>query len=366
MVQGRSLTIAEYMTMLQQSFSKVMPSVLGRPRFTGRGGPLEMGEKALHLGASVGMFAVSIWNQVSAARTMRRVVADIDARAEKYRAYVMAVRELGTLIGHDGASGLSVPPAGNLALFGNAWNSPDIVRNILRVGGECDMLVAIASLRRTCFAKLGADRMELLDLYHPGAGAKPVLNTVRMGGEKRAHVILTGPNRGGKSTLLKSVGTAALMAQTVGVVFARRARLPLFQHIIVALNPTDVLGKMSLFEAEIEFAKQVRATVRGATSPVFLMMDEIFHGTNANDGTEASRVFLDDLYRTPNVFSMISTHYLGLPELYGKGMTQNLCMAAAVDPENADRLVYSYRLEEGVNGFSSVREILRERGLLSP
>ena len=113
---------------------------------------------------------------------------------------------------------------------------------------------------------------------------------------------------------------------------------------------------MSLFEAEIEFAKQVR-DLSGST---FLMMDEIFHGTNAHDGVEASQVFLDELYDTP-MYSVVSTHYMDLPKRYGGTKVQTLCMEASQGPES---LVYTYRLKEGVNQFSSVREILRERGLL--
>jgi DNA mismatch repair ATPase MutS len=156
------------------------------------------------------------------------------------------------------------------------------------------------------------------------------------------------------------------MAQTVGFVFARSATMPVFSHIITALAPQDVVGKLSLFEAEIEFAKDVKATLAVAAGPTFLMMDEIFHGTNAHDGVEASQVFLDTLYAIKKpVFSVVSTHYMDLPKRYGDTYTQNLCMDASVDPTDPDRLLYTYCLKKGVNQFSSVREILCERGLLS-
>ena len=212
--------------------------------------------------------------------------------------------------------------------------------------------------------------MEIVDIYHPGLEAKQrVYNTIAMDG--RTHVLLTGPNRGGKSTLLKGLGAAVLMHQTLGVVFARKACMPVFGSIVTALNPTDTLGALSLFEAEIEFAKDVKTTIMGATQPVFLMMDEIFHGTNAHDGVEASQVFLDQLYgelrnEGASVFSIVSTHYMDLPKRYGEKHTLNLCMDAHVDPTDPDRLIYSYRLIPGVNQYSSVREILRERGLLGP
>jgi DNA mismatch repair ATPase MutS len=189
-----------------------------------------------------------------------------------------------------------------------------------------------------------------------------VLSSARLGGKNSVkHAVLTGPNRGGKSTLLKSIGIAVLMSHTVGIVFAKEASVPRFANIITALAPQDVVGKLSLFEAEIEFAKEVKGLLGPKT---FLMMDEIFHGTNAHDGVEASQVFLDDIYTTKNkdLFSIVSTHYMNLPERYAQ--VQHLCMEASVSPTDPDRLVYTYKVSPGVNRFSSVREILQERGLL--
>jgi len=366
LVLKEPLTVKSYIQLLQTSLKKAMPSVLGKPRFEGTGGVLEFGEQFVHIGISLAMFIASIWNQISAAISMRAVVADMRRRADALKTFASATTDLAAALGLSSVTGFQALDKEQLALFGHAWNSPEQIHALLDYAGQLDMLAAIALTKRSCFPKLSRDHaLEIKDLYHPGLDKKAcIYNSVSMSADKRKHILLTGPNRGGKSTFLKSLGSAVLMAQTIGIVFGRSARLPIFDNIITALSPQDVVGKLSLFEAEIEFAKEVNQRLAEGGS-TFLMMDEIFHGTNAHDGVEASQVFLDSLYKTPSVlFSVVSTHYMDLPKRYGAELTQNLCMDASVDPEDPDRLLYTYKLKEGVNCFSSVREILRERGLL--
>jgi hypothetical protein len=377
-VGAEPMTFKRYMDILQRALRQAMPSSLGKARFAGRGGFPELAEQFIHVGLAIAMFVGSSWNQITAALGLRRVATDMRERADAVRQMATSVCELAGLLGVSVPAEVTecwtTPMGGSLATFGTAWNHPDRVRILLAEAGRLDMLAAVALCKRTCFPTLseGQKGLELVDLYHPGLepGAR-VYNTVRMCRDSSdgSHVLLTGPNRGGKSTLLKALGAAVLMSQTVGVVFARSATLPVFHAIVTALNPADRLGALSLFEAEIEFAKGVRATIAGAKGPVFLMMDEIFHGTNAHDGVEASQVFLDELYGAEDepgvpVYSVVSTHYMELPKRYGDGRAQLLCMEASVSPTDPDRLVYSYRLRPGVNQYSSVREILRERGLL--
>ena len=360
------LTLSSYFELLQASLKNAMPSVLGKPRFAGSGGITEYAEQFIHIGIAIAMFAASIWNQVSAAITMRAVVADMRSRSTSVNVFTQATRELSEIMGVPPCAALQEAWAdGELGLFGHAWNSPDRVRELLAFAGHLDMLATLATAKRTCFPQRVATKLMLTDLYHPGVSEdKRVYNSVALAydasGQKN-HVLLTGPNRGGKSTLLKAIGAAVLMAQTVGIVFARVATVPHFANIITALSPQDVVGKLSLFEAEIEFAKDVKSRI-GA--PTFLMMDEIFHGTNAHDGVEASQVFLDYLYNVKtagSLFSIVSTHYMNLPARYTA--VQQLCMDASVDPVDPDRLLYTYKVRQGINNLSSVREILRERGL---
>jgi DNA mismatch repair ATPase MutS len=93
-------------------------------------------------------------------------------------------------------------------------------------------------------------------------------------------------------------------------------------------------------------------------------MDEIFHSTNAHDGAEASLIFLKQLYAKggSSIGSIISTHYRELPDkLQDKAKTY--CMEAY--DHGTDGIKYTYRCVPGISTISSVREILKERGLLS-
>jgi len=399
-ILNQELTASGYFDLLQGSIKKAMPSVLGAPRFAGKGGFLEMGEQFAHVAVAFVMFGFSAWSQISSALSMRGIVADMRKRANSVVQFTEAVMRLRSIVGRTLERSLpewslperSLPERslpewslpewsdGPLGVFGDAWNDPTRIHRLIAEAGRLDMLIAIASQKRICFPTydVSGAGLHIQDLYHPGLQQeKRVYNTITMNKEHkehkekesptRGHVLLTGPNRGGKSTLLKAIGSAVLMSQTLGIVFARNASLPVFESIVTALSPADTLGKLSLFEAEIEFAKNVKALAsQPGAGPMFLMMDEIFHGTNAHDGVEASEVFLDELYDLPApIYSIVSTHYMSLPDRYGSlNKTQNLCMEASVNPADPDKLVYTYRLRPGKNGHSSVREILRERGLL--
>ena len=95
--------------------------------------------------------------------------------------------------------------------------------------------------------------------------------------------------------------------------------------------------------------------------PLFVMMDEIFHSTNAVDGLRASGVFMDALYAKQDCVSLISTHYRDLVTQF-EATTAAYQMAAT---EGETGLVYSYKIMRGVSTKSSVDELLRAHGLLA-
>jgi MutS domain V len=329
---------------------------------------------------AAGTFISSIWNQIQTAIHQRRVAAECQTQGRALREVVKgAQRMFGILESlpdrlQDALNRKGVLTEGRRILdtvahlgeetddaivYGWVWNTPEIFEKLKAWVGQLDVYVTIAGMPNICFPRAQAihQPLNLRGVYHPGLQT-PVTNDADF--RPKPHVLLTGPNRGGKSAFCKAVGLAILCAQTWGFAFAAEMTYTPFAAIETALSPADVLGRLSLFESEIEFAKDVLGLAEG-TGPMFVMMDEIFHSTNAHDGQEASRIFLEKLYKKPHVTSLISTHYRELVDLTGAEGWYMECL----DTEPGQKLTYTYKVKQGgTSDKSSVFEILAERGLI--
>jgi hypothetical protein len=328
--------------------------------------------ESLFIGLTLTMFISGIWSQINNAIHTRTIWFDLEERGthiqSMYKAAKTAITQLKTLSPKAQRAAARLIDSGEAAIlgckeldeldgvttFGYVWNNAEPIK-ILKVWlSQLDCYSAIASLNGICFPTIRKTvGIKLTGVHHPFV--KPCISNNFV---SESHSILTGPNRGGKSTYCKAVGLAIVTAQTWGFAWATQMSFLPFKTIVTALEPAGLLGSLSTFEAEIEFAKSVLAT---DALPAFVMMDEIFHSTNAGDGLEASRVFMRQLYEKTGIISIISTHYKDLAETFGE-------KAAAIQMEAADGgggcLVYSYKVIPGISDKSSVMEILRERGLL--
>lgn len=324
---------------------------------------------------TIGTFCMGLWNQIQSAFHLRTIASDLTDRGNSLQKIVESSRRIINILNtlpSNQKKGLaacikcgeqSLAPlanfSGGLAGFGQTWNTPILFEPLKAWIGMLDAQITIASAPNICFPKFkeGA-KLFIQGIYHPCINSENViLNNADF--SIKSHVLLTGPNRGGKSTFCKSLGLSILYAQTWGIAWAKSMTLEPFQKFETALSPTDILGKMSLFESEIEFAKHV-LTESETNQNVFVMMDEIFHSTNAHDGIAASRIFLKRLYNCQNTVTLISTHYRELVTDFASLIQPWQMMAT----ENTNKtLSYTYQCKTGVSDKSSVMEILKERGL---
>jgi len=366
---GMDITIADYVRILQRLALANTP--IGNTE-TNFGIIMKYGYMCM----SIGVFISNIWNQIQSAIHLRSVAEDLRKNGGEIISYVESCKQLAKLLNDE--SGLinaeSVEFQGdtiNMGAYGLMLNNSKSLARLRDWVSEIDLEIGISKLKGICFpkglAKDGKFRLSIDSLYHPGvAVGKRVMNSVTFGPETN-NMLITGPNRGGKSTLCKSIGFAVMCAQSWGFAWAKSMEFVPVTRFETALAPADTLGRLSLFEAEIEFAKHLLAISEKAKynfedAPCLIIMDEIFHSTNAHDGAEASLIFLKQLYEKGgnSIGSIISTHYRELPDkLTG---VRTYCMEAF--DRGKMGLKYTYRCVPGISTISSVREILKERGLL--
>jgi len=327
----------------------------------------------LFIGITLVTFISSIWNQITPAIHLRHIwftledqgqacidslkgISEIRTKCmnlslKKRVALAPLLKQMDDVLEHVGY----LEGYGGVATYAHFYKDKTYLKKVVEFYSELDVLVTISSLDHICFPNY------VKTLHYDISGAvHPVVGSCVSNNFKAKNAVLTGPNRGGKSTYCKALGLAVLTAQTWGFAWAKQFTLSPFKHFRIALTPTPALGETSTFESEIDFAKSVLSVNDGLT---FVMMDEIFHSTNAYDGIKASRIFLSQLYEKPDVVSIISTHYHELATEFDKKASQ-LCMDARVNEDK--KLVYTYKVCEGVSAMSSVLEILEERGLFSP
>jgi hypothetical protein len=366
---GSPMSVPDYLTHIRGAILKQMniPTFFkARGEGDRLGGFFEM----LFIGFALIMFISGIWNQVTAALHLRAIWARlcdqggaVSRLLEKAEHLLTMFREarapvrraLDALI-VNGTQALEkcAPLRGNtpISITGTLWNSDELLTPLRNWFGQLDVYTALASLPICRVHYVSKPGINVKDLVHPS-----LPSCVSNNYESPGHGILTGPNRGGKSTFCKALGLAVLTAQSWGVAWAGSMTLMPFGAIHTALEPAGKLGHASTFEAEIVFAKSV---LEASARPLFVMMDEIFHSTNAVDGIRASGVYLDALYAKQGVCSLISTHYRALAEQFTGRATVYQMVAHGGTP-----LTYTYKIAEGVSDKSSVDELLMSHGLLA-
>lgn len=152
------------------------------------------------------------------------------------------------------------------------------------------------------------EEIELNLLRHPLLvlnGVKTIPNSVQLNSEKRI-LLLSGPNAGGKTVLLKSVGLAAHMSRCgLPIPAEPGSKLPFFRNIIVSVGDAQsVHDNLSTFAAHLRTLGQA-VEVSGPDSLV--LIDEICGSTDPEEGSALARSFLDE-YASNGVFGVVTSH----------------------------------------------------------
>ena len=178
----------------------------------------------------------------------------------------------------------------------------------------------------------------------------------------KGHSLLTGPNRGGKSSCLRAILQQVLLGQTFGFTKGAVGSWKPFSLVFTRLKSRDSSGKESLFEMEVRMASNILHTTKTKKRNTLVLIDELFHSTNPPDAETSAKLFLKNLWEIPYCKSIISTHIFSLCKSVSSEI-QTLCCPASIAPTG--KILYSYKLQPGICKVSSVREVLEEAGLYS-
>ena len=173
---------------------------------------------------------------------------------------------------------------------------------------------AAQSQHKYCFVEFvdSADALvSLEDAWLPLIN-NPIPNSISFGGEHPNKIIITGPNGGGKSALLKKLGTLIIMAQSWGFVPAADAKMSIFKRFLSCIHPEEDLEKeLSTFMAEKQRADQIKNYVFSHNEPnfkVMLLLDEPFRGTVDAESADRIYGFGKDIAPLKQSIVLIATH----------------------------------------------------------
>ncbi len=175
--------------------------------------------------------------------------------------------------------------------------------------------------------------------------------------------LVTGSNMSGKSTFLRAVGVAQVMAMAGGPVSARSFSTVPFR-VFSSMGIHDSLTDgISFFYAEVRRLGRMRRAVSETTQPSLVLIDEIFRGTNNRERLIGSRALLESLAGEPCV-GLVATHDLELVSL-GEELPAFDNSHFREEVEHG-RMVFDYRLRPGPCPTTNALKIMAAEGLPVP
>lgn len=176
------------------------------------------------------------------------------------------------------------------------------------------------------------------------------------------NMIISSPNKSGKTTVLKTTAINIIISQQVGCGFYKSATLTPYTHIHSYLNIPDTSGRDSLFQAESRRCKDIIDTIikhKDAPFRHFCIFDELYSGTNPEEASKAGYAFLRYLHSFNNVNYILTTHYISICKKYKQSdHTQNYKMEVIID-ENGN-FDYTYKLKKGISKIKGGLRVLKD------
>lgn len=243
-------------------------------------------------------------------------------------------------------SDLFRPHAAEIA--NNAWiiGHLDLVRAKVRFMQETGAVVPDLSEEQD---------IQLLSVRHPLI-ENAVANDLHFGPDL-TEIVITGPNTGGKTIMLKTLGLAQIMAQSgLPILADKGSRVGIFSQIFADIGDEQSIEQsLSTFSSHMT---NIVSILEEVDSESLVLLDELGAGTDPQEGAALAIAILEDL-RLRQIKTMATTHY---PELKAYGIETDWVENASMEFDT-DSLRPTYRFMQGVPGRSNAFEIARRLGL---
>ncbi len=214
--------------------------------------------------------------------------------------------------------------------------------SVARRGGEARLILHRA-------------RHPLLERNLKLKNAKIIPITIELEGDHR-QLVITGPNTGGKTVSLKTLGLLALMAQSGIPVPADRAEMPVFDAVLADIGDYQSIEQnLSTFSAHVT---NIDFISRTATANSLVLLDELGSATDPEEGA-ALAVAIAEHFRKIGCMIVISTHHTSL-KVYGANTAGVINASVGFDEAT---LQPTYELKIGVPGASAGINIAQRLGL---
>ena len=210
-------------------------------------------------------------------------------------------------------------------------------------------------------------------------------NPVKNNYDLNKHIILTGPNAAGKTTLLKTTIFNIILSQQIGCGFYSAAKINPYDNIHCYINIPDTSARDSLFQSEARRCKTILTKIEEPQEMInnndntdntgnvkikkvrhFCVFDELYSGTNPYEAIGSAYSFLKYLNKYDNVTFMLTTHFLELcKRLDGEDKILNCNMKIEINNNNIDHdhdqdFIYTYKLQNGISDIKGGIKVLKD------
>jgi DNA mismatch repair protein MutS len=175
-------------------------------------------------------------------------------------------------------------------------------------------------------------------------------------------LFLTGANMAGKSTFIKSVGSAVFLAHTGMAVPAENMQLSLFDGLLSNINVIDNIVKgESYFFNEVQ---RIKATINKINDgrKWLILIDELFKGTNVQDAMKCSSAVIEGLLKIRNSLFILSTHLYEIGEALKTH--PNIAFYYFETTVSEEQLTFNYQLKPGISNDRLGYLILKKEGVV--